>query len=127
MEYSFTVKRLRMKAVLDSIDGGNSPGSIMLRDVDRAVLATLVLQRPSFYLMGESLVLAAPTTTFVAIDGEALIGSIADGSGTIVIDNMTVGVDPTLDEVHDYEICLDTNLLELGKQVTIVTATIDHG
>ena len=127
MEYSLTVKRLRMKAVLDSIDGGNSPGSIMLRDVDRAVLATLVLQRPSFYLMGESLVLAAPTTTFVAIAGEALIGSIADGSGTIVIDNMTVGVDPTLDEVHDYEICLDTNLLELGKQVTIVTATIDHG
>ena len=127
MEYLLTVKRLRMKAVLDSIDGGNSPGSIMLRDVDRAVLATLVLQRPSFYLMGESLVLAAPTTTFVAIAGEALIGSIADGSGTIVIDNMTVGVDPTLDEVHDYEICLDTNLLELGKQVTIVTATIDHG
>ena len=127
MEYSLTVKRLRMKAVLDSIDGGNSPGIIQLRSGERVVLATLILQRPSFYLMGESLVLSAPTTTFVAIAGESLIGTICDGTGTIVIDNMTVGVDPTLDEVHDYEICLDTNLLELGKQVTIVTATIDHG
>ena len=127
MEYSLNVKRSRMTAVVNAIDGGNSPGTIELRDVDRVVLATLILQRPSFHLVGESLILTAPTTAFVAIQGEAVIGSISDGAGYIVIDEMTVGVDPTLDEVHDFEICLDKTLLELGKQVTIVSATIAHG
>ena len=127
MEYSLTVKRLRMKAVLDSIDGGNGPGTISLRDGNRVILATLVLTRPSFYLVGETLQLVAPATAFVAIAGGAAIGTIADGSGNIVIDEMTVGVDPTLDEINDFEICLDTTLLEVGKQVTIVSATISHG
>ena len=116
-----------MTAVLNAIDGGNSPGLIQLRDVDRLVLATFILQRPSFFLVGSKLELTAPTTTFVIEQGEAITGSICDGNGVIHIDQMTVGVDPTLDGVHDYEICLDQTLLELGKQVTIVTATIDHG
>ena len=127
MEYSLNVKRSRMTVVVNAIDGGNSPGLIQLRDVDRLVLASFILQRPSFFLMGEKLVLTAPTTTFVIVQGEAVTGSICDGSGTIVIDQMTVGVDPTMNGEHDYEICLDQTLLELGKQVTIVTATIDHG
>ena len=127
MEYSLTVKRLRMQAVLDSIDGGNSPATIELRDAERVVLASLILQRPSFYLMGESPILKGPATAFVAVQGEAAIGSITDGSGNIIIDAMTVGVDPTLDETHDYEICLDDTFLQLGKQVTIISATIEHG
>jgi hypothetical protein len=127
MDYSQNVKRLRMKAVLDSIDGGNAPGTIELRDADRVVLATLLLSRPSFYLVGADLQMVAPTTTIIQITGRAAIGSITDGSGTIVIDNMTVGVDPTLDETHDFEIVLDTVDLEQGKQVTIATATIEHG
>jgi len=127
MDYSLNVKRLRMKAVLDSIDGGNGPGQIELRSDDRVILCTLLLQRPSFYLVGEDLQLCAPTTGFVAIAGVATIGTISDGTGTLVCDEMTVGIDTTPDAVHDYEIVLDNNVLEVGKQVTIVTATIEHG
>lgn len=127
MDYSLNVKRLRMKAVVDSIDGGNGPGTIELRDLNRVVLATLVLTRPSFYLVGDDLQLCAPTTAFVAIAGVSTLGTISDGSGTLVIDEMTVGVDPVDEDGHDFEIVLDSNNLEVGKQVTIVTATIEHG
>ncbi len=127
MDYSLTVKRLRMMAVLNSIDGGNAPGSILLRDGNRVVLCSLLMQRPSFYLVGPDLVLTAPTTGYVTVAGTATIGSIQDGSGNIVIDSLTVGVDRTEDQIHDFEIVLDDVLLDVGKQVTIVTATIEHG
>jgi hypothetical protein len=127
MEYTLNVKRLRMKAVLDSIDGGNGPGAIELRDLNRVILATLVMTKPSFYQVGDDLVLCAPTTAFVAIAGVASIGTISDGNGNLVIDEMSVGVDVTEDGIHDFEIVLDTLNLELGRQVTIVSATIEHG
>jgi len=127
MDYSQNVKRLRMKAVLDSIDGGNAPGTIELRNAERVVLATLILTRPSFYLVGSDLQMVSPTTTIIQITGEATVGTITDGSGTLVIDNMTVGIDVTPDGIHDFEIVLDTVMLEQGKQVTIATATIEHG
>ena len=91
------------------------------------ILATLVLTRPSFYLVGDDLQLVAPTTAFVAIAGVATIGTISDGSGTLVIDEMTVGVDPVDEDGRDFEIVLDDNNLTVGKQVTIVSATIEHG
>jgi hypothetical protein len=127
MEYSLPVKRLRMTSVLNSIDGGGSPGTIELRNAERVILCTLLLTLPSFYLVGDDLVLCAPTSGFVAIEGQATIGTITDGAGNIVIDNMTVGVDTTEDQIHDYEIVLDNNVLEIGKQVTIVAATVEHG
>lgn len=127
MEYSLPVKRLRMTAVLNSIDGGGSPGTIELRNAERVILCTLLLTKPSFYLVGDDLVLCAPTSGFVAIAGMATIGTITDGSGNIIIDNMTIGVDVTEDEIHDYELVLDNNVLEIGMQVTIVAATIEHG
>ena len=40
---------------------------------------------------------------------------------------MTVGIDVTADQIHDFEIVLDDTALEVGKQVTIVTATLSHG
>jgi len=116
-----------MTVVQQAIDGGNGPGRIELRDSNRVILTTLLLTRPSFYLVGADLQLAAPTTSFVVIEGLATIGTITDGTGNIVIDEMSVGVDNTDDGIHDFEIVLDTNVLELGKQVTIVNATIEHG
>jgi len=127
MEYALPVRRLRMTSVLQSIDGGGSPGKIELRNAERVILATLLLTMPSFYLVGDDLVLCAPTSGFVAIEGQATIGTISDGSGNIVIDNMTVGVDTTEDAIHDYEIVLDDTSLLIGKQVTIVNATLEHG
>ena len=127
MEYSLPVRRLRMTATLNSIDGGGSPGCIQLRNAERVILTTLLLTIPSFYLVGDSLVLTAPTTAYVAIEGMASLATISDGAGNIIIDEMTVGVDETEDETHDYEIVLDTVMLEIGKQVTIVAATIEHG
>lgn len=127
MDYSLNVKRQRMQAVLNAIDGGNGPGIIELRDSERVILCTLLLQRPSFYLVGENLQLSAPTTGFVSIAGVAVIGTISDGSGIIVVDEMTVGVDTTPDQIHDYEIVLDDNVLDVGKQVTITNATLEHG
>jgi len=127
MDYSQPVKRARMTVVQQAIDGGNGPGRIELRDSNRVILTTLLLTRPSFYLVGADLQLAAPTTSFVVIEGLATIGTITDGTGNIVIDEMSVGVDNTDDGIHDFEIVLDTNVLELGKQVTIVNATIEHG
>jgi hypothetical protein len=127
MEYSLPVKRLRMMAVLNSIDGGGSPGTIELRNAERVILSTLIMTMPSFYLVGDDLVLCAPCTAFVAIEGFATLATISDGAGNIVIDNMTVGVDTTPDQVHDFEIVLDDNSLLIGKQVTIVSATLEHG
>jgi hypothetical protein len=127
MEYSLPVKRLRMTVVLNAIDGGGSPGVIELRNTERVILATLVLTMPSFYLVGDDLVLCAPTTGFVAIEGLATLATISDGAGNIIIDEMTVGVDITPDQIHDFEIVLDDNSLLIGKQVTIVSATIEHG
>jgi hypothetical protein len=127
MEYSLPVKRLRMTMVLQSIDGGGSPGTIELRNAERMILATLLLTLPSFYLVGDDLVLCAPTSGFVAIEGMATIATITDGAGNIIIDNMTVGTDKTDDGIHDFEIVLDDNALTIGKQVTIVSATIEHG
>jgi hypothetical protein len=127
MDYSLNVKRQRMQAVLNAIDGGNGPGIIELRDSERVILCTLLLQRPSFYLVGENLQLCAPTTGFVSIAGVASIGTISDGSGIIVVDEMTVGIDTTPDQIHDYEIVLDDNVLDVGKQVTITNATLEHG
>jgi hypothetical protein len=127
MEYSMTVKRLRMKSVVDSIDGGNGPGVIQLRDANRVILTSLLLMRPSFYLVADDLFLTAPTTAFVTVAGIAAIGTITDGSGNIIIDELSVGVDVTEDQIHDFEIVLDNVALDVGKQVTIVTATIEHG
>jgi hypothetical protein len=127
MEYSLTVKRLRMKSVVDSIDGGNAPGVIQLRDANRTILAELVMTRPSFYLVNDDLQLVSPTTGYVTVEGDAKIGTIMDGSGNIVIDEMTVGVDVTPDQIHDFEIVLDDTVLQVGRQVTIVSATIEHG
>lgn len=127
MEYAQPVKRARMMTVLQAIDGGNGNGTIELRDADRVILATLVLTRPSFYLVGANLQLCAPTTGFIMIQGQAAIGTITDGSGFMVIDEMSVGVDETEDGLHDFEIVLDTTSFEVGKQVTIVAATIEHG
>jgi hypothetical protein len=127
MEYSMTVKRLRMQAVLYSIDGGNGNGAIQLRDANRVILCTLLMTKPSFYLVGADLHLASPATSFVTVGGNAAIGTIIDGSGNIIIDEMTVGIDKTDDQIHDFEIVLDDTALEVGKQVTIVTATLSHG
>lgn len=127
MDYTLTVKRLRMTQVVNSIDGGNGPGRIELRNAERVVLATLLMTRPSFYLVGADLQLVSPTTSFVTVTGVASIGTISDGSGYIVIDNLTVGVDVTPDEIHDFEIVLDSIALEEGNQVTIYSATIEHG
>jgi hypothetical protein len=127
MDYVLNVKRLRMQQVLNSIDGGNGPGMIELRDSARVILCTLVMPRPSFYLVGPDLVLCAPVSGFVSIAGVATIATISDGSGILIVDNMTVGVDVTEDNVHDYEVVLDTTTLDVGKQVTIVTATLEHG
>lgn len=113
--------------VVYAIDGGNGPGRIELRNAEKTVLATLLLQRPSFYLVGTNLQLAAPTTTFVTITGEATTGTISDGAGNLVIEDLSVGVDTTDDDVHDFEIVLDTTMLQEGKQVTIITAVIEHG
>jgi|SRR6187399_2137701 hypothetical protein len=127
MEYSLPVERARMTVVMQAIDGGNGPGCIQLRNAERVVLATLLLTKPSFYLVGPDLQLCAPTTTFIDITGTAAIGTICDGSGNIVIDEMSVGIDVTEDGIHDFEIVLDTVMLEIGKQITIVNATIQHG
>ena len=127
MEYSLPVKRLRMTAVLQSIDGGGSPGVLELRSAERAILASLLLPVPSFYLVGDDLVLTSPISGFVAIEGMATLATISDGAGNVIIDEMTVGVDVTPDQIHDFEIVLDDNALLVGKQVTIVSATIEHG
>jgi hypothetical protein len=127
MEYVQTLKRARMMQVLEAIDGGSGPGSIELRDAERNILATLILTRPSFYLVGADLHLSSPTTGYVMIAGMATLATITDGSGYLTIDEMTVGVDQTADGVHDFEIVLDNNQLDLGKQVTIVYASIEHG
>jgi hypothetical protein len=127
MDYSLNVERMRMQQVVLAIDGGSGPGRLELRNAERFVLATLLLPRPSFYLVGSDLQLAGPVTGFVTVDGQAVIGTISDGQGTVVVDNMTVGVDTTPDAVHDYEIVLDNNNLEDGHQVTITYAVIEHG
>jgi hypothetical protein len=127
MEYSLPVKRARMMQVLDAIDGGGSPGCIQIRNAESVILCTLLLTVPSFYLVGDDLLLTAPTSGFVAIAGTAALGTISDGAGNIIIDDMSVGVDVTEDAVHDFEIVLDTIMMEIGKQVTIVAATIEHG
>jgi hypothetical protein len=127
MEYSLPLQRLRMTQVVNSIDGGNGPGRIELRAADRTILASLLLTRPSFYLVGSDLQLAAPTTAFVTITGTATIGTITDGAGNLVIDDLSVGVDVTQDNIHDFEIVLDTTYLEEGNQVSIVSALIEHG
>jgi len=127
MDYSLNVERMRMSQVVNAIDGAGGPGRIELRNSERTILATLLLPRPSFYLVGSDLQLTAPVTGFVTVDGEATIATISDAHGTIVCDNMTVGVDTTPDEVNDFEIVLDTTLLEDGKQITITYALIKHG
>ena len=78
-------------------------------------------------MVGDDLHLCAPTSAFVAITGIAVLGTISDGSGHLVIDEMTVGTDITEDQIHDFEINLDNTALEVGKQITIVSATIEHG
>ena len=127
MEYAPNIERLRMKVVIDGTDGGGGPGYIELRDGNRTVLATLVLTKPSFYLVGSSIHLVAPTSGFVTVAGQAVVGTISDAVGNLVIDELSVGKDITDDEVHDFEIVLDNVNLEVGKQVTIVSASIDHG
>jgi len=127
MEYSLPVKRARMTVTLNAIDGGGSPGVIELRNAERVILCTLLLPMPSFYLVGDDLVMTAPVTGFVAIEGMATLATISDGAGNVIIDEMTVGVDVTPDQIHDFEIVLDDNALLVGKQVTIVSATIEHG
>ena len=101
-----------MTAVLNSIDGGGSPGIHRTSQRRARHPGDAVADRcRSFYLVGDDLVLTAPTTGFVAIEGMATIGTISDGAGNIIIDEMTVGVDTTEDEIHDYEIVLDDTAL----------------
>lgn len=97
VNYSDDLANARLLRVIDFLDGGSGPGSLVIGTAGMAtVLASITLANPSFELdvvPRQIVLLGVPVSDMDAdASGVAATALIKDGSGNTVIDGLTVGV-----------------------------------
>jgi len=120
VSYAASLKTTRMQAVLSAIDAG-AAGTIEIGTANMAtVLAILPLQKPSFSLSGAVLtLLGVPISATAGASGTAANARIKDGSGNVIVSQLTVGTTGT-------DIILNSVAITSGQAVTLNSGTISH-
>jgi hypothetical protein len=120
--YSNSVKDARMNVVLAAIDAQTNPGTLEICTAAYGqVLAVLTLAKPSFSEAAQALtLLGVPLTNpSAAAGGAAALAQIKDGSGTVVVSGLVVGVGTG-------EIQLVSTAIVVGQAVQITGGTLQH-
>ena len=110
-----------MQAVITAIDAQPSAGTIEVgTSLMASVLAVIPLVKPSFTESGGVITMASvPRSGTATAAGTAANARIKDGSGNIIVSNLTVGTGGT-------DIILNNATIAVGQTVTLTSGTISH-
>lgn len=125
VNYSTTVKNDRLTVVVNAIDAhATLPGTLEICTTAYAsVLAVITLNDPCGTVSAGVLtfdVTPVPEDSAANATGTAAIARIKDGSGTVVLDGLTVGT-------GSENIVLNTTSIVTNDIVQITSASITHG
>ena len=121
--YNAALKTTRMTDVVTAMDAGASPAFMEICSAAyAAVLATITLADPSATVEGSILTFSGLPKSDTSADntGTAAIARVKDSTGTIVIQDLSVGTSGT-------DIIVNSTSFTAGQTVTLSSATITHG
>lgn len=122
VSYSASLKSARMVAVITKLDAGSSFAFMEICSSSyAAILATLVLPKPSFAESGGVLTMLGVPVADLAADntGTAAIARVKDSDGNVIVSGLTVGTSAT-------DIVLNAVSLTAGQNVSLSSGTITH-
>lgn len=121
--YNTTLKNARLQKVIDAIDGGSGAGHLKIGTAGMGtVLANIPLSSVCGVASGGVLTFSDTPLSDSSADntGTAAAAAVYDGSGTLIISGLTVGVSAS-------DINLTSTSIVSGQPVTITSASITHG
>ena len=123
VNYDSVTQTARMNATLARIDNSAAPATLEIGTAAMAaVLVVITLNDPSFSVSGtpaKLTMLGVPKSGTAGASGTAAAARIKDGSGTPIINGLTVGVSGA-------DINLNSTAISNGQTVTVSTGTITH-
>ncbi len=107
-----------------SVDGRSSFGTLVIGTSGLSgttgVLATIVLQKPSFSIVGKVATLLGVTLSVLASgSGTAALAELRDSDGNTVVSGLTVGTSAT-------DIIITSTSITAGETVSITAGTVTH-
>jgi len=107
-----------------SVDGRSSFGTLVIGTSGLSgttgVLATIVLQKPSFSIVGKVATLLGVTLSVLASgSGTAALAELRDSDGNTVVSALTVGTSAT-------DIVITSTSITAGETVSITAGTVTH-
>jgi hypothetical protein len=107
-----------------SVDGRSSFGTLVIGTSGLSgatgVLATIVLQKPSFSIVGKVATLLGVTLSVLASgSGTAALAELRDSDGNTVVSGLTVGTSAT-------DIVITSTSITAGETVSITAGTVTH-
>lgn len=107
-----------------SVDGRSSFGTLVIGTSGLSgatgVLATIVLQKPSFSIVGKVATLLGVTLSVLASgSGTAALAELRDSDGNTVVSGLTVGTSAT-------DIIITSTSITASETVSITAGTVTH-
>lgn len=107
-----------------SVDSGAGFGTLVIGtgalSGATGVLATIVLQKPSFSISGGvATLLGVPLSVAASATGTAALAELRDSAGNVIISGLTVGTSAA-------DIILNSVAISSGQTVQITSGTITH-
>ncbi len=122
VKYNATLRDARMDAVISAIDASAGAAYIEICSAAYAlVLATITLSDPSFTRLNGVITMAGAPKSDTDADntGTAAIARIKNGDGTVVVQDLSVGVGTG-------DIQLNSTSITQHQTVTLTSGTITH-
>jgi hypothetical protein len=126
VKYNAALRSARMQEVIDHVDADPAnEGTLEIGTGTPLAFGTLLvaieLEDPSFIESGGVITLAGvPLSATAVAGGTAVVGQIKDGSGVVVVSELTVGT------TNAYNITLNAVAISAGQTVTLSSGTITH-
>jgi len=120
--YNADVKDDRMQQVIDAVDAGSGNGKLKIYTAGLAVLlATIVLQKPSFTLNAGVITVAGTPLQDddAAATGVPAAATITDSDDVVIVSGLTVGTIGT-------NIILESNHIDQHDEVRMDAGAISH-
>lgn len=121
VNYRSSLKTTRMQAVRDDIDSGAGAGTIEICSAGfAAVLVTFTLSDPASTVSGDTLTIAdVPKAANASASGTAAVARIKESTGTVIVNNLTVGTSGT-------DIIISSTSITSGNPYNLNSGTIVH-
>jgi hypothetical protein len=121
VNYDTATKTLRMQAVRDQIDSGPGPGTIEICTAGFAsVLLTFTLSDPGSTVANDVLTLTGmPKTANASAAGTAAVARIKDSTGTVRVNNLTVGTSGA-------DVIISNTAITNGASYSLTAGSINH-